>query len=272
MMAPMRFAFGGHEVDYEVRGEGRPVLLVHGVTGDRRVMMASYEAALAAGGWRRIYFDLPGHGASKGDWTRVSADGLVDLVAALCGELQLERPLAIGYSYGGYLVQGLARDVALGGALLVCPVLEPDFGRRVVPVRHVAVREPELPFSDDPRERTAFEEIAVRQTRAVLAAFQTAVHVGNVVADQDVVGAIRFRYAMARHHAAALRDLERPISILCGRHDHWVGFEDAMALARRLPDAELTLLPGCGHLLPLEEPVAFGQVLERWLERCKKIG
>ena len=77
---------------------------------------------------------------------------------------------------------------------------------------------------------------------------------------------------VARHHAAARRDLERPISILCGRHDHWVGFEDAMALARRLPDAELTLLPGCGHLLPLEEPVAFGQVLERWLERCKKIG
>ena len=36
--------------------------------------------------------------------------------------------------------------------------------------------------------------------------------------------------------------------------------------------APLTLLPGCGHLLPLEEPVAFGQVLERWLERCKKIG
>jgi len=264
----MRFSVAGHEIDYEVRGEGRPIILVHGVTGDRRVMEAAFDEALA--GWQRVYLDLPGHGASRGKWEQSSADSFVDSLGALVHELRLQRPLAVGYSYGGYLVQGLAREIPLGGALLVCPVVEPDFGKRRVPLRRVVVAGEGLAFGEDPREREAFEEIAVVQTPAVLAAFQRSVHVGNVAADQDVVGAVRFRYAMARHYAAGLGTLERPVSILCARHDHWVGFDDAYELWRRLPDAELTVLPGCGHLLPFEAPQACREVIARWLERCRK--
>ena len=78
----MRLATGGHEIDYEIRGEGRPIVMIHGVTGDRQVMIEACEVALASG-WQRVYLDLPGHGASKGDAARASADDLADGVAAL---------------------------------------------------------------------------------------------------------------------------------------------------------------------------------------------
>ena len=50
-------------IDYEVHGEGRPILLLHGWTMDRRVEMDTYERIFATRpGWQRIYPDLPGMG------------------------------------------------------------------------------------------------------------------------------------------------------------------------------------------------------------------
>ncbi|HEV8154163.1 MAG TPA: hypothetical protein VGP67_01435 [Gaiellales bacterium] len=49
-----------------VRRTGRPVMLIHGWQGDHRYMQADVDAVFeAAGGWRRLYLDLPGHGQTR---------------------------------------------------------------------------------------------------------------------------------------------------------------------------------------------------------------
>ena len=57
-------------VFYEIRGEGRPVLMLHGWSIDHRSLMAELELVFQArSGWGRIYPDLPGHGRTPGaDW------------------------------------------------------------------------------------------------------------------------------------------------------------------------------------------------------------
>jgi pimeloyl-ACP methyl ester carboxylesterase len=267
----MLFELDGHAIDYEVRGEGRTIVLVHGLTTDRRVMIEAFEPALARDGFRRVYLDLPGHGASKGNVQRASADFLVEALVTFVQKIAPdEKPLALGYSYGGYLVQGLLRDVPLGGLALVCPVVEPDFGRRDVPSRRVVAREENLPFSDDVREREAFVEIAVHQTRATLELFQRVVHPANIAADPEFVGRVRYRYAMARLHAQALAAFDAPVAIACGRDDHWVGFADALALARLLRRASYLAVPDAGHLAPLEAPSLVRALLADWLDRVAR--
>jgi pimeloyl-ACP methyl ester carboxylesterase len=272
----MRFSFDGHELDYELRGQGPTALLVHGLTVDRRVMIDAFDAPLGRAGLRRLYVDLPGHGASRGDPERASADRFVEALAALArAELppaarpgELEAPLVVGYSYGGYLAQGLVR--ALGGArglFLVCPIVEPDFARRCQPPRRVAARDAELPFSDDAREREAFAEVAVQMTRAVLARFAESVHPANVAADPAVVAAVRARYVMARPVGDALARLAAPATIVCGRDDHWAGWQDAARLVAQLQSPHFVVLPDCGHLLPLEQPALFTQAVADWLAR-----
>jgi pimeloyl-ACP methyl ester carboxylesterase len=265
----MRFAVDGHELDYEVRGDGRPIVFLHGLAVDRQVMMAACEPAFEnATGWRRVYVDLPGHGASKGDPEHAGADQLVSSLAtflsvATSGD---ERPLLFGYSYGGYLAQGLLREVeTIDGLFLCCPTVEADFGKRNVPPRRVAKRDDFLRFSEDPRERVAFEEVAVLQTAEMLEAFQRVVHPGNIGADQEVMAATRGRYAMSRPYMQALQAFDKPVSIVCGRDDHWVGFEDAIRLARAFRRVQYTVLPDCGHLLPLEQPARFAALLQDWL-------
>src|SRR6185295_7324823 len=143
--------------------------------------------------------DLPGHGPSSGNLDAASADGLVEALRLLLMEHGGPRPLVAGYSYGGYLALGLLRDVACGGALLVCPVVEPDFGKRRRTARRVLRRDEGLSFlaSEDDHERATFEEVAVVQSVAVLAAYRRLCMPASRAADRPFVDAVRARYLMS---------------------------------------------------------------------------
>jgi pimeloyl-ACP methyl ester carboxylesterase len=261
-----RFPIHGHEIAWESRGEGKPIVFLHGLASARGFLIDACEPVLAPlGRHRRVYVDLPGHGESKGHGGSASADDLAAALAILVGEIAPGAAL-VGHSYGGYLVQGLLRDRPdAAGAMMICPVVEPDFGRRRVPPRR-AIDRAELAFADD-AERLAFEEVAVVQSAAALDRFRASVYPANLAADRIVVALIRERYAMARTYVHALPSYDRPVSIVCGRDDHWSGFEDAVTIVRALPAASLAVVPGCGPLLPFEAPGAFARLLVEWVDR-----
>jgi pimeloyl-ACP methyl ester carboxylesterase len=52
-----------------------------------------------------------------------------------------------------------------------------------------------------------------------------------------------------------------PAVLLAGGRDRLVPLRHVRALARALPDAELRVLPACGHMLPLEAPREVGDAL-----------
>lgn len=53
---------------------------------------------------------------------------------------------------------------------------------------------------------------------------------------------------------AGLERIAVPATVLVGTHDRLTPPPLGRQLAELLPDAELLLLPGAGHMLPLEEP------------------
>src|SRR5260370_38919045 len=120
-------------MEIEARGEGPTAVMVHGLNVDGRVMIEAFDELLAGAGLRRLYVDLPGHGASKGDAARASADDFVDELAALVrAELkpaaagELEAPIVIGYSYGGHPAHALVPQLGRAPRLLLRgPVLQP---------------------------------------------------------------------------------------------------------------------------------------------------
>jgi pimeloyl-ACP methyl ester carboxylesterase len=270
----MKLSVWPHEIDYEVRGEGRPLLCVHGVTGSRQVMIDTCEPALdGVTGWQRIYVDLPGHGASTGDPAAVSADDLVHALVRFTAEVvtpaakQADRaPCLYAYSYGGYLAQGLIRDVpGWGGAFLLCPVVEPDFARRRVPPQRTIGGE-DLTYADD-LQKQFFTEVAVLRAPGVLERFTASIHPANLAVNRVIVDAARARYVMSRLTWQSLRELDKPVSIVCGRDDHWVGYEDQVTLVRAMSRAELSVVADAGHLLPLEAPDRFRSLFRRWMKR-----
>ena len=101
----MKVRLGDIEVGYTERGDGPPLVMVHGLAEDRRSWGLAQERL--AGDYRTLACDLRGHGETEaGD-----GDGTLDQLAGdLARFLEaLTGPAAcIGYSLGGTIVLALA--------------------------------------------------------------------------------------------------------------------------------------------------------------------
>ncbi|WP_163846668.1 alpha/beta fold hydrolase [Pseudooceanicola aestuarii] len=68
-----------------------------------------------------------------------------------------------------------------------------------------------------------------------------------------------------RDQQAALRRLRAPTLVLCGAADTLTPPSRHEFMARMIPDAELAVLDGAGHLPTLEQPDTVRAALQRWL-------
>lgn len=100
-------------------GNGRPLLLVHGLGGNR----ASWRPVLAplAAAREVIAIDLPGHGASPAEPDSGTFEGLVRSVEAHLEAGGLRGVDAAGFSLGGRVVLELARRGSVGAVVSLDP-------------------------------------------------------------------------------------------------------------------------------------------------------
>ena len=91
----------GATIYYEEHGAGEPLVLLHGGL----ISSASWEPELPylTGEFRVITPDTRGHGRSTNPSGKLTYPQLADDVAALIGELGLDRPIVGGYSDGGQI-------------------------------------------------------------------------------------------------------------------------------------------------------------------------
>ena len=93
-------------------------------------------------GWKRIYLDLPGHGATPGPAWMQNEDQLLDLLLSFIDRaIPNERFTLAGFSRGGYYARGILhrRLAQVAGLLLVAPLIQRE--ERDLPQRTVLVRD-----------------------------------------------------------------------------------------------------------------------------------
>lgn len=98
------FSRQGLNLAYYVHGEGRPVLLIHGITVSfqRNFLNPGWVAAITAAGCQVIGIDLRGHGQSDKPYEKSAygTDALAGDALALLDHLELDRVGLFGYSLG----------------------------------------------------------------------------------------------------------------------------------------------------------------------------
>lgn len=249
----------GRRLHYVCRGEGAPVVCFHGAAGtlhdfDWVLPRLSEEFRVCA-------FDRPGHGWSEPlPRSLRRPDVQVHLFKEAVDRLGLERPVLVGYSWGGALALQYALEypestgavVVIGGtthigtaprnplywilrtpgashALLtfgLVPIGKPYVG---VPLRN-AFRPDPIPREYLDRARATW--VRPNAVRAMTDDFHEL---------DGMLRLIRHRYP----------ELAVPVVILTGDHDRLVDADrNSMVLAREAPDAELIVVPGAGHALP----------------------
>jgi len=103
----------GIKLYYEVHGNGRPLVLLHGGLG--AIEMFGPNLPALARGRKVIAVDLQGHGRTADIDRPFSVEAMADDVAALLKHLEIERADVMGYSLGG----GVALQVAVRHPQLV---------------------------------------------------------------------------------------------------------------------------------------------------------
>ncbi len=100
----------GARIHYLDRGQGRTIVMIHGLGGQ----MANFSHSLLdrlTDEFRVILVDRPGSGYStrpRGASARLKAQG--DTIAAFIRALRLDRPLLVGHSLGGAVALATALD------------------------------------------------------------------------------------------------------------------------------------------------------------------
>ena len=109
--APNSFDSGGVRIEYIDRGQGAPIVLLHGFTGSyaRHWDAPGVVAALEAAGYRVIAMDCRGHGQSgkPHDPTQYGLEMVQDVIRLL-DHLHIERTHLVGYSMGGEIALQMA--------------------------------------------------------------------------------------------------------------------------------------------------------------------
>lgn len=105
-----RFFVPVNSAAYQVweRGQGRPVLFLHGFTGSGADFLPFFR--VLSRDFRCLALDLPGHGATHTPLfsERMSVHQTAQDLMAICEQLGVDRPVVVGYSMGGRIALGAA--------------------------------------------------------------------------------------------------------------------------------------------------------------------
>ncbi len=260
------------EVYYEVHGEGKPFIMLHGFAPDHRLMKGCFEPIFKQrSGYRRIYLDLPGMGKTKSKaWIKnadVMLDILVDFINEIIGD---ENFLLAGTSYGGYLARGIIHRMPdkVDGLLLLCPCIVADAKKRNRPLHVALKREAGLLERLDPLEAEDFASMAVVQTETVWVRYRDEILSGVKVKDTPFLNNFqRSGYAFSFDVDALQKKFEKPSLMLMGRQDATVGYKDAWSILDNYPRATFAVLDWAGHNLQLEQEELFCALVNEWLDR-----
>jgi pimeloyl-ACP methyl ester carboxylesterase len=261
----------GSTLNFVERGEGTPVLALHGWWPDHRLMLGSLEGLFARRPeYRRLYPDLPGMGKSPAPQWITSSDDVLDAVQDFVDQTIGERPfLLVGESYGGYLARSLVRtrvDQVLGLAL-ICPTgTVAKHSDRNLPDHQVLREDPDLFAGVDDRVVQTYSAVAVVRTQETLRRFREETMTGIDIADADALARIQQRFELSDSPEGPV-PFPRPTLILTGRQDNIVGYLDHIPLLPHYPRATFAVLDIAGHNLKIEQPQLFDALMREWLDR-----
>lgn len=251
---------------FERAGSGPPLLLLHGL-GHRR---QAWNPVLDLLTPHRdvITVDLPGHGASPPLRTHDGENAvaaIADELAELLTTLGLARPHIAGNSLGGVLALLLAARGRAASATALSPAGFPNHRYQLTYARGF--------FEFAVAASSALGRAAPRLTRgtagrALLFGMLVA-HPGLLSAEQasgDVAGIVRTKpviravFATFTPFTAAIPD-GVPVTVAWGAKDRLLSPANARVVRRRLPQARLMALPGCGHVPMTDDRELVARVL-----------
>lgn len=242
----------GLRVNYEIKGQGDTVLLLHGWASSLQPYGRLMEQLSAK--YRVIAVDFPGMGRSEEPKEPWDVDGFADFVLAFLEQFDIKKISLVGHSYGGRVIIKLAnRDlpftidkiVLIDSAGIKPPASKKKnmrqriykLGKWFLSLKPIAKLFP-----------MALEKLKVKFGSADYAA-------ASPMMRQCLVKAVN------EDLTHLLPGVKAPTLLVWGDLDTATPLRDAQLMEKRIPGAGLAVIPGTGHFSFVENPYLFGRIM-----------
>lgn len=251
---------------------GPPIVFIHGFTGNHLAWGEQLSGPLAED-FRLVAFDLRGHGASEKPLEPESyTDSALwaEDLAAVIRARELDRPVLVGWSYGGFVMADYLRAFgtdSIGGLVFVASttqlgteegatflgeellaviggVLSPDVATRIESTRAFLRLLTARPLDDDVFETTL---------------------AGSMMVPAEVRAAM---FDRAFDNEELLAGVDVPVLVIQGADDRIVRPSAAERFAGVIPGTEPLLYQGVGHMPFLEDSERFNRDLAEFVRQA----
>jgi 3-oxoadipate enol-lactonase len=249
---------------YEAAGDPAraPLVFLHGIGGAARAWRGQIEAFSAR--YHAIAWDMPGYGGSA-PLPTVSIAALADALRDFLQQVGASKPILVGHSIGGMIVQQLLANSADIPSAVVLAQTSPAFGKpdgdwqksfidaRLGPLDRgetMASLAPTLVkelVGDDP------DASGMNLARDCMAAVPEATYRATMLA------------LLGFDQRNVLKNIAVPTLVLSGSKDNNAPAPMMAKMATYIPQAEYVELEGVGHLANLERPGQFNAALDQFL-------
>ena len=261
-MAKNEIEIAGLHIAFEQRGEGPPLILLHGFLEDSRFWHRQIDSLSDA--FTVIAWDAPGCGQSSDPPESFRMPDYADFLAAFIDALGLTQPHVLGLSFGGALALELYRR-------------HPAIPRTLVLVSAYAGWTGSLPATVvEQRRQQCLRESYLPPAQWAPGWIPGLMSESAPPALVDEVLKLIFDFHPVGHRAmvnaladANLRDvlprIDVPTLLLYGDADRRSPLTVAEDLRARIPASRLVVLPGVGHLCNLESAEQFNAQVRTFL-------
>jgi pimeloyl-ACP methyl ester carboxylesterase len=262
----------GSRLHYIERGNGEPaVVMLHGDPG----LALDFErvSALVSPSHRALAFDRPGYGWSERPQASMSPVDQARLLHSALQELHVDRPVLVGFSFGGItsLAYAIEYPKELRGLVLVAPVADPVDGHPPTAAQRLMATPAVGPLF-------AWTVATTLASPAIASGFGEAFSPRPVDPGALADGQVHFRrpselLASANDWvtlerampaiAARYREISAPVELLQAGDDRIVGPSHGRAVLAALPATPSSTIPQTGHLIPYTHPELIAAAVER---------
>ena len=242
--------------------EGIPVIFLHGFMLDRR--MWTFQVERFGQAHRSIFVDAKGHGLSDTPDSGYGRDERVEDLRLLATALAIDRFHLIGFSMGGATALGFALtypERLQSLTLVAAPVARHRFFKWVTKLDTLAKEQGAevarkawldriMPYYAPPE----LQEIGEMMRQMII--------------DQPLAvwnDPMRGKY-LTEADTDRLQKISTPTCVIAGTRDR-VFVEMASIMNERIPSVEQHIVTNCGHMVPLERPELFNDIVLEFLSK-----
>jgi len=260
----MELVVNNLSMNFSELGKGLPVLFIHGYPLSQRIWEPQLEGL--SDRFKIVTPDLRGHGKSQAVPGPYSMEMLADDLAALLDALEIHQKVVVcGLSMGGYVAMAFYRKhAARMKALILTATRAADDTPQARAGRDATAETARLsgiaPVVEGmlpkmfARDTLLANEHLVNQVKSIMMSISLEGVLGDLQGMRDRLDS-----------RTMLNGIGIPTLVVHGMEDQIIPTQEAIDMQKAIPGAQLELIPESGHLVNLERPNEFNEVVRKFL-------